>query len=819
MENFFMHIRFKYDVETCLSLKTYCKIIKKLAKQKERLKFLLGCRQNGIIPTHIRNTTTKTKQLFATTIPQQLGKIETNFHLKILNLEIKETNLTLKNLNWDLNKIRHTLKETLNDEEFDKFIRKQKTRYKNFVSNNKQTHCSKLQNLKRKQLEQFNIKYNPSWFVNKTNVNFTEETKWLLSLGSKFAVPVNDNNFSTVNLIADLEQWVQTVSDDRQKDIIRTKITNRILTHKRKVRNNPKEKFILNIYEETKRFLKRYKDDIVITKSDKGNKTVVIYKEEYKKEMEKLLQDKSTYKTMRTDPTQKLLRTNNNLILDLFKQGYITKFEKNKLTSNAATAPRLYGLPKIHKPNIPLRPISSSIEVPCYKLSKHIGGILRNIILDKYNIKNSLELKEKLEVVSLDENEILISLDVVSLFTNIPINLAINNIMAQWSTLRNHTQIPRTHFLKILQFCLNDNNYFIYDKTIFNQTYGMPMGNPLSPTIADIVLDTLLERTTEELREKNVHIKLITKYVDDLFAIIKKSDEKIILETFNKYHNKLKFTIEKEQNGSIPYLDMRIYREHNGIITDWYTKNIASGRLINYHSTQPMGQKTNTAINLIKKVVKISDNKFLQKNITKIKDILLNNNYPQKIITNLIKRATNEESRESRMNKTSGITKFLSLSYIPKLTESKQIKELIDDETVLVAHKANNTISSLFTTTKTKIEKIQQSNVVYEIECVGNDNETCGKVYVGTTKRSLGTRINEHKTDIEKQKYTTALAVHCFEMKHTPNLTDVKILDRERKMNKRFTLESLRIQERNNLAINKKENKDNANANYNLALI
>ena len=96
------------------------------------------------------------------------------------------------------------------------------------------------------------------------------------------------------------------------------------------------------------------------------------------------------------------------------------------------------------------------------------------------------------------------------------------------------------------------------------------------------------------------------------------------------------------------------------------------------------------------------------------------------------------------------------------------VKELLDSETIMIAHKANNTRASLFTSTKTKIDKTQKSNVVYEIECAGNDEETCGKVYVGTTKRSLSTRINEHRTDIEKQKITTALSMHCFDLKHTP---------------------------------------------------
>ncbi|XP_075167739.1 uncharacterized protein LOC142239876 [Haematobia irritans] len=594
------------------------------------------------------------------------------------------------------------------------------------------------------------------------------------------------------------------------------------MTHKRTSRNTQKEKFILNTFEETSRFLRKHKE-IIVTKSDKGNKTVIMYKKDYEEKMEKLLDDKTTYKTIREDPTQKLQRKNNKIITDLFKNGYISVQEKFKLTSNAANAPRLYGLPKIHKLNMPLRPISSSVEVPCYNMSKHVGSIIKNLISEKYNIKNSYELKDRLKNVSLDENDILVSFDVVSLFTNIPIHLAIKNIMTQWKSLETHTKIPKTQFLKLLQFCLNDNNYFKYGEILYYQTYGMPMGNPLSPTIADIVLDNMLAETIKELSERNITIKFITKYVDDLFAVIKKEDEDIILATFNKYHNKLQFTIEKETNNCLPYLDVKLHRNNDKISTEWYTKSIASGRIINFHSTQPFKQKINTAMSLIQKSIKLSDQQFQTANLKKVENILLKNSFPQYIINNLIKKSTTQTQKSRNNtddNKTLGNTmKYYSISYIPKLTETTMLKEIVEDQQTTFAHKPNKTLSTIFTQTKTKIEKTQQSNVVYEIKCIGNDEQPCNKYYVGTTKRSLATRVTEHEADIRKGRHTTALAQHCIELGHKADFESVKILDKERKENKRYTLESLRIQQRVQCAINRKEDKDNTNAAYILAIM
>ena len=72
--------------------------------------------------------------------------------------------------------------------------------------------------------------------------------------------------------------------------------------------------------------------------------------------------------------------------------------------------------------------------------------------------QNSLE--SRLQNITIDEDDTLISLDVISLFTNIPIYLAIKNIMEKWDNVKQYTTITKQTFLKILNFCLRDNNYF-----------------------------------------------------------------------------------------------------------------------------------------------------------------------------------------------------------------------------------------------------------------------------------------------------------------------------------------------------------------------
>jgi hypothetical protein len=93
----------------------------------------------------------------------------------------------------------------------------------------------------------------------------------------------------------------------------------------------------------------------------------------------------------------------------------------------------------------------------------------------------------------LDDNLVLISIDVISLFTNIPLDLAIESVSKRWNFISTECNIPKDEFIRAVSFVLNS-TFFTFDNQIYKQTFGTPMGSPLSPVIADLVLCDLEER-------------------------------------------------------------------------------------------------------------------------------------------------------------------------------------------------------------------------------------------------------------------------------------------------------------------------------------
>lgn len=129
--------------------------------------------------------------------------------------------------------------------------------------------------------------------------------------------------------------------------------------------------------------------------------------------------------------------------------------------------PRAYGLPKIHKTVYPLRIIVSSINSLLHNFAAYLHNILHdNLPNSKSYIANSFELVKKLNNLHVEDHFKLISLDVVSLFTNVPIDLIIGDVAKRWYLLKEKIKMPYFEFLIGLRLVLNS-TFFKFNGTVY----------------------------------------------------------------------------------------------------------------------------------------------------------------------------------------------------------------------------------------------------------------------------------------------------------------------------------------------------------------
>lgn len=124
---------------------------------------------------------------------------------------------------------------------------------------------------------------------------------------------------------------------------------------------------------------------------------------------------------------------------------------------------------------------------------------------------------------------------------------------------KNWTTIPIDNFLTLLELCITC-TYFKYQNNHFLQESGTAMGSPISPVFAELYRQFL----ESSLIISNPHIHYWTRYVDDVFSIIRARKLNHILETINGFHPAIKFTVEEEKDVGLPFLDVLVYNRSDG---------------------------------------------------------------------------------------------------------------------------------------------------------------------------------------------------------------------------------------------------------------
>ena len=247
------------------------------------------------------------------------------------------------------------------------------------------------------------------------------------------------------------------------------------------------------IKREEQRALKELKEDNtrVILTADKGVCMVVVDKEDYMKKAEELLIQGSC-KIIPADPTTKQKHTLITLLKSIKEECGINEDTYKRLYPTGAGTPKFYGLPKIHKAGVPLRPTVSSRGVVSYGTTKELARILKPLVRKSANYVQSIsDFVQQLENIKLQPNECILSYNIKALFTSVPIEPAIEIIrkhLEDEEDLQQRTSMTVNHIICLLEFCLTHTN-FIFQGRYYEQVEGAAMVSPISPIVGNLYME------------------------------------------------------------------------------------------------------------------------------------------------------------------------------------------------------------------------------------------------------------------------------------------------------------------------------------------
>jgi len=170
---------------------------------------------------------------------------------------------------------------------------------------------------------------------------------------------------------------------------------------------------------------------------------------------------------------------------------------------------------KIHKAGSPLRIIVSSLGSPVYKVARFLHEILTlSINKPTSHIKNGWSFANFIKNTAINDDEILVSLNVTSLFNNIPKDLVFKAIENRWPEIAKSTKFNLPQFLHAIDIVLSSTS-FCFNGVFYDQIFGSPMGSPLSPVLADLVLEDL---EVDCLKKLPFEVSVFYRYVDDILS-------------------------------------------------------------------------------------------------------------------------------------------------------------------------------------------------------------------------------------------------------------------------------------------------------------
>ena len=398
----------------------------------------------------------------------------------------------------------------------------------------------------------------------------------------------------------------------------------------------------------------------------------------------------------------------------------------------------------------------------------------------KSAVRNSAHLIDILKELRINDSDILVSFDVTSLFTMVPVDEAATVIRRKLCS-RGLT----SEWADLAEFCLTS-TFFQYREQLYAQVEGAAMGSPLSPVVANLFMEAF---ETEALENAPLKPTVWLRYVDDTLVVWPHGPHTLadFLQHLNNTHPKIKFTMEVENEGKLPFLDVLVSRKANGRLGhSVYRKPTHTNRYLHAGSHHHPATKRGVLKTLAIRAIRVCDKESLDSEMELLKTTFRANGYSASAANQAVRQATTTSNTVDITTPSDNTNQTIAtLPYIRGVTD--KIGKLLSRFDIKTAYKAQEKLGQKLVRVKDRVPPLMSSGV-YEIPC------SCGHSYIGETGRTVDERLREH---IRHYKYNntnkSAIALHAWKTGHAILFDDTRLLAREDRWGTRRVKEAVEI--------------------------
>ncbi|XP_068723610.1 uncharacterized protein [Montipora capricornis] len=418
---------------------------------------------------------------------------------------------------------------------------------------------------------------------------------------------------------------------------------------------------------------------------------------------------------------------------------------------------RFYGLPKTHKRQLAMRPILSATGTYNYALAKWLDAMLKPLSVNEHTITDIFAFTNEIRGVKgarsryfspfkINPGEILVSYDVSSLFTNVPLDETIDILARKafennWFNDTYDLNLTRTDLVDLMHVATKG-QLFQFDGVLYEQTDGVAMGSPLGPLLANVFMCSI----EMSLKSQGKLPEFYRRYVDD--TLVRMPDLAAatqFLDTLNHAHSAVCFTMEVEKNGMLPFLGVQLLNRAPCVETKVYVKPTNTGLLLHYHSHVDSRYKHGLLVTMLDRAHRLSSCwAHFSEECERLREVFRKLRYPNHLIDSVINRFITSRVAVDQPKQHTDDAIRIVIPYKDQdaaVSVKRQLRDL--------SSKVQKTIQPVFTSRKLKQDLslrepkpniVTQQCVVYLFKC-----DLCDAGYVGYTKGHLHTRVEGHR--------------------------------------------------------------------------
>ena len=421
-------------------------------------------------------------------------------------------------------------------------------------------------------------------------------------------------------------------------------------------------------------------------------------------------------------------------------------------------------------------------------LAKKLASILAPLAGNTTShVRNSVDFVERIQQTPLEEDDCMVSFDVVSLFTKVPLDEALQVIaqrLREDPTLGERTTIPAEELCSLIKLCL-EVTYFQFGEQFYRQVQGAAMGSPLSPVVANLYMEAFEQQALVNFPCKP---RLWVRYVDNVFAVWPHTDYHLseFHDDLNSQHPSIQFSMEGESDSKLAFLDVLVERKGTTILTSVFRKKTHTDHYLNFESHHHPRVKRGIIKCLRSRAEKVCHVSKRLTEFSHLRNVFTANGYPDRLVRSILPGQPTTTSTRSMTATGEPAPKLLFLPYIAGVTD--RIERVCRPFGIRVICGYRGKMREALVKVKQPTPELDKKGVVYEVPC-----GECNHVYIGETGRTQRKWLTEHRAAVKKCDHKNGIAVHAWKSGHQVEWESAKVKEVAPNLAHRRIVEALHI--------------------------